>query len=1672
MAQRSVVRPRSSLPALLALALLYLPFAQASQADAPVSSGPQTTEIGTPVLENFSPRAYNSSGQIWTILQDRRGVMYFGNSGGTILEYDGVTWRKIFVPSSVTRSLAMDDTGKIWVGVSENFGYLETDASDTQHFVSLLDKVPVEDRKFTDVWQTLVTPQGVFFRSYDRLFRWDGKRMQVWSAQPQSRFQALSAVRGHIYTDQNGIGLQEIVGDELRSLPGGDAYKNAGKLFLHPYDETHILISQREQLLTLYDGQKATPFPTQADEYLQKSKVYTSTELADGSLCITTLSGGAVILGHDGKLRQIIDEAAGLLGSNTLSAYQDREGALWLGLDSGIARVEIDSPISIFSRIGVLDEARFKGTIYTASGGGSSAVQRMVSDPQTGRPSFVALRGATQGFALLVFKDPTGKTPEQLLAATSEGVMRVEGDTLVPALPSLHGLNEQTYFVSQSHKTPSRVYIGHGDGVASMRWDGQAWIDEGRLPDTVYEARGLVEDADGTLWVSGSNSKVLRVEVAASGMRDSKVQVLSLNEGVIEGSNDIELVAGNIFATFDRSKNMYRWDATAHKFVVDNRFLLPIDAPDASSALSPIDKDNFWSLTGSSDNRRLGLFRRQPDGTWHVEEDPYRRLNRFRVFTQHSEPGGDVWMTGENLVRFRPGSNRVASQSFPTMVRQVNAGSKVVFGGASVAGTPDLRLPPGSNALRFQFAALTYGNPAETDYQYFLEGADRDWSTWGRQKEANYSGLGPGDYRFRVRSRSDDGRAGEEGVYSFTILPPWYRTTLAYVLYGLLFILLALAAWRLITRHEREKARQKTEALEAQAKALEATVADRTQEIRAQAVEIAAQKDSIELLSEIGKEITASLDLDTILFKLYERVNQIVDASIFGVGLYRPEKRVIEYSLAIEDGKRYAPYTRSTDDKNQFAVWCIDNRQPILLNDVSTQFSKYIPFYEHTGGDLVDGSKAKPPASMIYLPLVAQDRVLGVLSIQSFKKNAYTEQHVSLLENLAAYTTIALDNAGAYLVINQREHEVRERAAELVTINRITQALATQLDKDRLIQFVGDQVRDLFHAPIAYVSLLDRATMILQFPYTFGEDAGPRPFGSGLTSQIIRTGQPLLINEDMDRNRARLGIEQMGRNTASYLGVPIPSGGQTIGVISVQSTDQEGRFTEADQRLLSTIASAVGVAIHNAKLFEDARQARAAAEEADAAKSSFLSTVSHELRTPLTSVLGFAKIIRRRLEERLFPLIPEDDRKVQQAKEQVIENLGVVVSEGERLTKLIDDVLDLAKIEAGKFTWNMATVSISDVIERAIAATASLFEAKKLSLLRDVEPDLPTITGDQDRLIQVIINLISNAVKFTDSGSVTCSARQRGDELVVSVTDSGIGIATTDQPKVFEKFKQVGDTLTDKPKGTGLGLPICKEIVEYHGGKIWVESAPGRGSTFSFTLPIAGPSAQLDLLPVRRSVDIESLVRQLREQVATHQPRDKSVLVVDDDSNIRSLLHQELTEAGYVVRLAEDGRKALALIREETPGLVILDVMMPEMNGFDVAAVLKNDPATMDIPIIILSIVEDKERGFRLGVDRYLTKPIDTASLFHEVDALLDQGKSRKKVMVVDEDASTIRTLTDVLETRGYQVVESNGSELVSRAVLSKPDIIILNSLLSSDEAVRALRFEKGMENVLFLIYQ
>ncbi|MGI6647891.1 MAG: response regulator [Bacillota bacterium] len=488
-------------------------------------------------------------------------------------------------------------------------------------------------------------------------------------------------------------------------------------------------------------------------------------------------------------------------------------------------------------------------------------------------------------------------------------------------------------------------------------------------------------------------------------------------------------------------------------------------------------------------------------------------------------------------------------------------------------------------------------------------------------------------------------------------------------------------------------------------------------------------------------------------------------------------------------------------------------------------------------------------------------------------------------------------------------------------------------------------------------------------------------------------------------------------------------------------------------------------------LIEDLLEANRRLKELDQMKSDFLSTVSHELRTPLTSVLGFAKIIKKRFDEVIIPQVKVDNKKIERAIQQIKDNISIIVSEGERLTALINDVLDIAKMEAGKIDWKMEPVSVADVLETAILATTSLFEPKELILIREIEEDLPPINGDRDRLIRVAINLISNAIKFTSTGSVTCRAKRFEDTITVSVIDTGIGIGKGDLTNVFEKFRQVGDTLTDKPKGTGLGLAICRQIVEYHGGQIWVESEPGKGSNFSFTLPIGQETGKKV-----RTFNVDNLVKHLRDHVTTVTPGlaegQRSILVVDDDINIRALLRQELEAVGYQVREAKDGVEAIVQVKKEKPDLIVLDVMMPKMNGFDVAAVLKNDPDTVNIPIVILSIIEDQGRGYRVGVDLYFTKPINTEELLKAIGLLISQGGSKKKVLVVDEDESTVKTLSEVLETKGYVVVEAyNGEDCIKKAESEKPDMIIANTLFTErHDIVTTLRFEKGLENILFFL--
>ncbi|NEQ57554.1 MAG: response regulator [Moorea sp. SIO4A1] len=473
-------------------------------------------------------------------------------------------------------------------------------------------------------------------------------------------------------------------------------------------------------------------------------------------------------------------------------------------------------------------------------------------------------------------------------------------------------------------------------------------------------------------------------------------------------------------------------------------------------------------------------------------------------------------------------------------------------------------------------------------------------------------------------------------------------------------------------------------------------------------------------------------------------------------------------------------------------------------------------------------------------------------------------------------------------------------------------------------------------------------------------------------------------------------------------------------------------------------------------------------KEVDRMKTDFISTVSHELRTPLTSVMGFAKLIQKKLEKTLFPLIPTNDHKIQRTLKQVSENVNIIISEGERLKALINDVLDLAKLEAGRVEWKMQPLSVVDVLERSIIATTALFEQNDVELIKSIDEGLPQIIGDRDRLIQVVINLISNAAKFTDKGFVYCKVMRTSSEITVSIIDSGIGISEAEQALIFEKFKQAGNTLTDKPQGTGLGLPICKEIVEHHGGQIWVESELGKGSNFSFRLPIPVESE-----PGVKTIAAETLLTQLKSSMTTStitiNSRNKTILIVDDEAPIRELLKQHLRAEGYRIQEAKDGWDAIEQIKQERPDLIILDVVMPRMNGFETAAVVKNDLHSMDIPIIILSITEEQNA---LGVERCLSKPINLEELLKEVVRLTSQEKPTKQVLIVEENLPQAEMITQALRKRGIGIISaSNGQDCISKAISLKPDMILVNSgIVKEQSLVKNVRFEHKLATTFFIL--
>lgn len=408
--------------------------------------------------------------------------------------------------------------------------------------------------------------------------------------------------------------------------------------------------------------------------------------------------------------------------------------------------------------------------------------------------------------------------------------------------------------------------------------------------------------------------------------------------------------------------------------------------------------------------------------------------------------------------------------------------------------------------------------------------------------------------------------------------------------------------------------------------------------------------------------------------------------------------------------------------------------------------------------------------------------------------------------------------------------------------------------------------------------------------------------------------------------------------------------------------------------------------------YTELEEANQRLQKLDQLKSDFLSSVSHELRTPLTSIRGFASLVEREFSRSFASLVGEDIALTKKSN-RIRDNLSIILKESERLTRLINDVLDLAKIEAGRTEWHDTRIEPENLIRDAANAIHGMFDLKPAVALRlDIQSDLPACTGDADKLLQVLVNLLNNAVKFTERGAVTIKALRNAENLLqIEIHDTGIGFPPADAETIFDKFQQSnhGDTLADRPKGTGLGLAICREIINRHGGRVWAQSHPDKGSVFAFTLPLATQAGLASTVPPAPTFILAAPATPDIAGLAEDKEGTSKVLVVDDDPGVRDYLTQLLRESGYHVIAAADGQAALTAAKAHHPDLITMDLAMPVMDGYSAIVNLRADRELQHIPIIVISAVPGWETA---GGDLAMGKPIDEQRFLGNTRLLLGRA--------------------------------------------------------------------------------
>lgn len=654
------------------------------------------------------------------------------------------------------------------------------------------------------------------------------------------------------------------------------------------------------------------------------------------------------------------------------------------------------------------------------------------------------------------------------------------------------------------------------------------------------------------------------------------------------------------------------------------------------------------------------------------------------------------------------------------------------------------------------------------------------------------------------------------------------------------------------------------------------------------------------------------------------------------------------------------------------------------------------------------------------------------------------------------------------------EHKVLSRTRELQALNQIATTANQSLELQGLLDTTLEKVIEVTGFESGYVEIFNPSESRLVMKSHFG-------ISSPLLNELHAAGN-LQISLEVVDTRAPVILEQA--DVSETTNPLINAGYQTLIVFPVQSKNKiigaftlasrtARNFTAQDLQLLSSIGNQVGTAVENAHLFQKEQETVEKLMEMDRIKSEFLSNVSHELRTPLTSIIGFSEILLDRLAGALSP-----------DQESYVRNMN---TSGQHLLEIINNLLDLSKIKAGKMEIHPHLFSLRSLLETIQQTVIPMTYKKGLHFDLSVDEGVDMVYTDEGKVKQILLNILGNAIKFTPAkGSVQLQVRAgrlgRARAIDISIRDTGIGIPTHALSKIFDEFQQIDGSYTRDYPGTGLGLAITKRFVDILGGEIHVESRSGSGSTFRVSIPIP-EERDVQPPPIQTFSSSEMTARAdailnlpaLSEGAEEDRPR---ILVVEDDPAVAKLLALYLTQEGYAVVHAYDGQDAIEKAQEIKPFAITLDIMLPRIDGWEVLKKLKTLPSTKDIPVIIVSIVENPTLGFSLGAVDYFTKPINRKGLIDSLKKYsITQSVIRKPInfLVIEQDTVVMEQIGSILDEEHFGVIKTNnGEEGIALAVEIQPDLILLDLMLnniSGIETIHRLKQHPTARNIPIILF-